>query len=440
MMPNRGERINSWGRLPFASDDTINATIDLSNPTTLGADINNSKKPGLPYGNGRSYGDVCLTNSGPLWRTRTLDHFIAFDTVSGVLRCEAGVTLQEINRLTLPQGWFLPVIPGTQFATLGGAVANDVHGKNHHRRGTLGRHIRQIRLLRTDGSIHDCGPTHETGLFNATIAGLGLTGIMLEIELTLLPVTGEWLEVETIAFDNLDEFFALSADSAENWEYTVSWIDCLTNGRGIFSRGNHASHNEPPKPNRKPLRMFFTPPLSLVNGLSLRVFNPLYFHLNKSRQGRSIQNYKPYFYPLDNILEWNRLYGPKGFYQYQSVVPSAVAADATRAMLKAIADSNMGSPLAVLKTFGDIPSPGLLSFPMEGTTLALDFPNAGAKTLKLFEQLDAIVREAHGRIYPAKDARMPRDLFISGYPKLEEFLSWRDPGIQSSMASRLIPA
>jgi len=436
----RGERIGSWGRLPLTS----NAALDLRSSITVDADIIKSPKPGLPYGNGRSYGDVCLTNSGPLWRMRALDHFLAFDKVSGVLRCEAGVTLQEINQLTLPQGWFLPVTPGTQFATLGGAVANDVHGKNHHRRGTLGRHIQQIRLLRTDGSFHDCSPTNETGLFNATIAGLGLTGIMLEIELELLPVAGEWLDVETIAFDNLDEFFALSADSAANWEYTVSWIDCLTNGRGIFSRGNHTSNSELQKPQRKPLRMPFTPPLSLVNGLSLRAFNPLYFHLNKSRQGRSVQNstayYKPYFYPLDNILEWNRLYGPKGFYQYQSVVPCAAAPDATRAMLKTIADSNMGSPLAVLKTFGDIPSPGLLSFPMEGTTLALDFPNAGAKTIKLFDRLDAIVREAHGKIYPAKDARMPRDLFISGYPKLEEFLSWRDPGIQSAMASRLIPS
>ncbi|MGH8476726.1 MAG: hypothetical protein ACRER2_13315 [Methylococcales bacterium] len=291
--------------------------------------------------------------------------------------------------------------------------------------------------------MHKCSPTAESGLFSATIGGMGLTGIIVDAEIQLLPVKGEWLDVEVIAFEHLDEFYALSDASEAGWEYTVSWIDCLAEGRGIFSRGNHllaAEHPEPaPLSKRKPLRIPFTPPLSLINGLSLCTFNPLYFYLNKGRQGRGIRHYRPYFYPLDNILDWNRLYGPKGFYQYQSVVPPQNARDAIGAMLKVIADSGMGSPLAVLKTFGKPVSPGMLSFPMEGTTLALDFPNAGAKTEQLFARLDAIVGEAHGRIYPAKDARMPRDLFISGYSRLHEFLPWRDPGIQSAMAERLLP-
>ena len=426
----------SWGRLPLAVD----RQILFRNAEELVQSIS-TQPAGLPYGNGRSYGDVCLAGGGQLWGMRGLDHFIAFDRTAGVLHCEAGVTLQEINQLTLSSGWFLPVTPGTQFATVGGAIANDVHGKNHHRRGNFGNHIQQLQLLRTDGSLHQCSATVESELFNATIGGMGLTGIVIAAVIQLQPVASEWLDVETIAFDTLDDFFVLSANSEADWEYTVSWIDCLAKGRGIFSRANHS----PSTPAQhiavgKPLRIPVTPPVSLINALSLRAFNPLYFYLNKYRQGRGLQHYRPFFYPLDNILEWNRLYGPKGFYQYQSVVPPSAARDATAEMLSVIAQSGMGSPLAVLKTFGKISSPGLLSFPMEGTTLALDFPNAGDKTLRLFERLDAIVRAAGGRIYPAKDARMPRDLFMSGYPRLNEFLAWRDPGIRSAIVARLFPS
>lgn len=426
--------LTAWGRLPF----TPVAVVESRDLTALRAAVT-STGPGLALGNGRSYGDVCLNGSGPLWRMCGLDHFLAFNSETGRLHCEAGVTLQDINRLVLPRGWFLPVTPGTQFATIGGAVANDVHGKNHHRRGSLGRHVTTLQLLRTDGSVQICSPSENAGLFAATIGGLGLTGVIADVELQLLPVPSEWLDVENLAFDTLDDFFVLSADSEADWEYTVSWIDCLASGRGIFSRANHTAQRMTPPTQRSPARVPFTPPLSLINGLSLRAFNTLYFHLNKQRQGRGTQHYAPFFYPLDNILQWNRLYGPKGFYQYQSVVPPAAARDATRAMLQVIAASGLGSPLAVLKTFGNLPSPGLLSFPMEGTTLALDFPNGGTRTHRLFERLDAIVREAGGRIYPAKDARMPRDLFLSGYPRLDEFLRWRDPGIQSDMAKRLLP-
>lgn len=435
-MKSQSGGVQSWGRLPF----TAGPAIFIRDASTLQKIILDTHEWGLPLGNGRSYGDVCLNDAGPLWQMRSLDHFLAFDTTAGLLHCESGVTLQEINQLTLPHGWFIPVTPGTQFATIGGAIANDVHGKNHHRRGNFGNHIQRLNLLRTDASRHECSTTSEPELFRATIGGLGLTGIIVDAEIQLLPVSSEWLDVETIAFGNLDDFFALSAASEADWEYTVSWIDCQAKGRGIFSRGNHTSA-APMQPliHKKPLKIPLTPPLSMINALSLRTFNPLYFHLNKYRQGRSTQHYRPFFYPLDNILEWNRLYGPKGFYQYQSVVPPQNARPATAEMLDSIARSGMGSPLAVLKTFGNMPTPGMLSFPMEGTTLALDFPNCGAKTERLFARLDAIVRAAGGRIYPAKDARMSRDLFVSGYPRLNEFLPWRDPGIQSAMAARLLP-
>jgi FAD/FMN-containing dehydrogenase len=427
----------SWGRLAYGPSEIA----DLDDPGTAVRRIAGAGAPGLAYGNGRSYGDVCLNPGGRLWRTRRMDRFVAFDASTGVLGCEAGVLLQDVARLGLAHGWFLPVTPGTQFVTIGGAIANDVHGKNHHKTGTFGCHVRRLTLARTDGSVATCGAGERTALFNATVGGLGLTGVILEAELQLRRVPGPWLEVETIAFAGLDGFFDLSAASEATYEYTVAWIDCAARGsalgRGVFLRANHAGGYGAGGRGR-PKRMFLTPPVSLVNGLSLRAFNRAYFWCHRRRQGRSLQHYEPYFYPLDSVLDWNRLYGPRGFYQYQSVVPQPAARAATRAMLDAIARSGTGSFLAVLKAFGAVESPGLLSFPMDGTTLALDFPNLGDRTGALFERLDAIVREAGGRLYPAKDARMPRALFEAGYPRLHEFLPHRDRGIDSAMARRLL--
>jgi hypothetical protein len=241
-------------------------------------------------------------------------------------------------------------------------------------------------------------------------------------------------------FANLDEFFLLADSSEGNWEHTVSWVDCITGGggRGLFMRANSSdAHEQGPTPGRS-LTMPFVPPVSLVNRLSLRPFNWAYFHLKKWQAGRSITHYEPFFYPLDNLLQWNRMYGPKGFYQYQSVVPREVGRDAVQAMLKEIAHSRDGSFLAVLKTFGSRQPIGMLSFPRPGVTLALDFPNHGVRTHKLLDRLDAIVREARGRLYPAKDARMPRELFEAGYPRLAEFRKHRDPGISSGLSRRLM--
>jgi FAD/FMN-containing dehydrogenase len=267
-----------------------------------------------------------------------------------------------------------------------------------------------------------------------------LTGIIAEAEIQLRPIPGPWLDTESVPYRNLDEFFELADSSEAGWEHTVSWIDCMNSqgGRGIFMSGNPVDVGErrPPRPHQRTLP--FTPPFSLVNRLSLRPFNFCYYHLNRLTAGKAIVHYEPFSYPLDNLLEWNRMYGPKGFYQYQSVVPREQGKEAIAAMLKAIADSGEGSFLAVLKTFGQRPSLGLLSFPRPGVTLALDFPNRGDRTHRLFERLDAIVREAGGRLYPAKDARMPRDLFESGYPRLPEFLSYRDPGISSALSIRLM--
>jgi len=426
--------VSSWGRLGQWEHEVRALAERAQLPRQLQAG-----KPGLAYGMGRSYGDVCLNPGGVLWRTTGLDRFISFDQARGVLRCEAGVLLRDIQQLAVARGWMLPVTPGTQLATVGGAIANDVHGKNHHVHGSFGDHVRRIELLRTDGSRIECGPAENAPWFAATVGGLGLTGVIGTAELQLRPVAGPWLDTETLPYDNLDEFFQLADASEAAWEHTVSWIDCLSGrGRGIFLRANHGDAPGRAEPVARPRTMPFVPPVSLVNRLSLAPFNAAYFNLHKSRAGKAVAHYQAYFYPLDNLMEWNRMYGPNGFYQYQSVVPRAAGRSAVQAMLKAIADSGEGSFLAVLKTFGERQAPGMLSFPQPGVTLALDFPNRSERTRRLFERLDAIVAEAGGRIYMAKDARMPRSLFESGYPRLAEFLSYRDPGISSAMSRRLM--
>lgn len=427
--------VSSWGRLfnyshkviPLSDADGAKDLIKLE-----GSEL------GLPYGMGRSYGDVGLNPNGLLWLTSNLNHFIAFDQTTGLLKCEVGVLLRDIQRLFIPRGWMLPVTPGTQMVTVGGAIANDIHGKNHHALGSFGDHVRHLKVVRTDGQIIECGPSLLPEWFAATVGGLGLTGVIIEAQIQLKRVSGPWLDTETIPFTNLTEFFNLADSSERDWEHTVSWIDCLSgDGKGIFMRANPSASKEP-SPIKGNRRMPFTPPISLVNSLSLKPFNFAYYNLKKYNAGKNIVHYEPFFYPLDKLLEWNRMYGPKGFFQYQSVIPRDVGHDATKAMLHEIERANEGSFLAVLKTFGNQEPLGMLSFPQPGVTLALDFPNHGDRTLKLFERLDAIVKEAKGRIYPAKDARMSKEIFEAGYPKLKEFQQYRDPKISSSLSRRLM--
>lgn len=433
--------VTSWGRLSDLSHHVIDL-VDVREAALL-RNLAESGA-GIAYGNGRSYGDACLNSGGNLWMTRGLDHLVAFDQVTGRLVCEPGVLLKDIMALTVPLGWMLPVTPGTQMGTVGGAVANDIHGKNHHVFGTFGDHVEQISLLRTDGEIIECGPDKQSDWFAATLGGIGLTGLIAQVTVQLRKIPSAWLETESKAYFDLSQFFALSDQSEADWENTVSWIDCLASsgGRGIFMRGNFTSvderNNGQGQPKSKPKKVPFVPAVSLINRWTLKPFNHLYFWLNSRKTSRSLAHYQPFFYPLDNLQDWNKLYGRKGFYQYQSVIPREVGQDVTAAMLKEIGRSGQGSFLSVLKTFGNRQPLGMLSFPKPGVTLALDFPNRGKDTLNLFERLDSIVREAKGRLYLAKDARMPRDLFEAGYPRLGEFLKYRDPGISSAMSRRLI--
>ena len=441
--------VSAWGRL---SNDLHN--VQVLNDRTQVAPVLAAHQPGLAYGNGRSYGDVCLNPNGNLWHTTGLNKLIAFDEATGRLVCEAGVLLRDIQRLFVTRGWMLPVTPGTQLITVGGAIANDVHGKNHHAVGSFGDHVLGLTLARTSGEVLQLDWTSAPDMMSATVGGMGLTGVVVTAELQLRRVSSPWLRTETLPYQGLSAFFELADASEHDWEHTVSWIDCLAGktARGIFMRANHMTAQETAtmpslkavlaaqqrKMQSKPLSMPFVPPISLVNGLSLKPFNMAYYELQKMKSGFDVAHYEPFSYPLDNLQHWNRMYGPRGFYQYQSLVPREVGQPAVQAMLDAIAASGEGSFLAVLKTFGNREAKGMLSFPQPGVTLALDFPNRGERTFKLLDRLDAIVREAKGRLYMAKDARMSPDLFEAGYPRLSEFTAHRDAGISSAMSRRLM--
>ena len=442
---SRRSDYRSWGRT-FAAEHLVFRPRTLAEArAALAAGAGQST---LAYGNGRSYGDVALNPGGMLIDCRGLDRFIDFDRDTGVLTCEAGVRLADILAVVCrPEAdgsaWFLPVSPGTRFATAGGAIANDVHGKNHHREGSFGRHVLGFVLARSDGSVLPCSPTTERELFAATIGGLGLTGLILSARLQLRRVPGTAVEVEDIPLQCLADFFAISAESEAEWDYTAAWIDCLATGpalgRGIFSRARHQPGIGVPPPALTPrLTIPFAPPISPLNRLTLRAFNAAYFYkISRSGRRRWVGSYEKVLYPLDKIGAWNRLYGPRGFFQFQCVVPSAAAADVTAELLARVAASGEGSMLAVLKNFGDLPSPGLLSFPMPGATLALDFPDRGAPTRQLLAQLEDIVVAAGGRLYPAKDSLMSAESFRLTYPRLGEFLPHIDPAMSSGFARRV---
>ncbi len=427
----------SWGRL-FHTKAQVRPWHWTSSPPPWGA------KPALAYGLGRSYGDSCLNDGGILVPMRSLNHLIAFDANTGELTCEAGITLDEILHFAVPRGWFLPVVPGTKFVTVGGAIANDIHGKNHHQAGTFGRHVVSLELARSDGRRRFCSQTNESELFQATIGGMGLTGLIAKATIRLRPITSAMMETVSRRFENLEGFFEIAATTDKDFEYTVAWVDCLARGkklgRGIFLAGNHAETAKPGElsPHKPPLaRLPFDFPDFALNRWSVGAFNELYFHKQWSDVKQARVHYDPFFFPLDAIHDWNRLYGKRGFFQYQSVVPFRDGRAVTAAMLERISRSGQASFLAVLKLFGDPRSPGRMSFPRPGVTLALDFPNRGEATARLFADLDAIVREAGGALYPAKDAHMGGEDFRRFYPQWEAFSRLMDPACSSSFWRRV---
>lgn len=433
-------RPTSWGRYPYhpQSFSRPGWRSDVQSCVSLAARDHGDT---LAYGNGRSYGDSCLARSDHVIAMRALKRFISVNWDTGEVVAEAGVTLAEVLQLAVPNGWFLAVTPGTKFVTLGGAVANDVHGKNHHVRGTFGCHIKAIGLYRSDTGYVTCSPELTPDLFSATVGGLGLTGVMTWVTLQLMPIQTSQIRWVSKRFSNLGEFFHLSNTYDRNHEYAVAWIDCLakgsTIGRGVYLAGDHAKTGGLTAHSDKSIRFPFTPPISAVNSLSIRAFNFSYYHRQPKRFITSRTEYDPFFYPLDGVAEWNRIYGPKGFQQFQCVIPEENAEAAMHELLKAISEANMGSFLVVLKRYGDVPSPGWLSFPMPGVSLALDFAQSELLEERLLSRLDAIVRAARGRLYPAKDAHMRGEDFRHFYPSWIRLEEYRDPHLCSRLWSRL---
>ena len=427
----------SWGRYPKSEPAQI-LPVSWSSEVP---DFNQLSRPVLAYGKGRSYGDCCLNDGGVLLDTSGLDRFILFDSEAGVLRCEAGVTLQTILEVIVPANWFLPVTPGTQFVTIGGAIANDVHGKNHHRAGSFGCHLLRFELLRSDKGRLLCSRESNRDLFEATIGGLGLTGLILWAEFQLKRVSGPWIDCEKFRFETLDEFFELSSSSDKDYEYTVAWLDCMSTGnkprRGIFLRGNHSTISMKNSPGRPTSALTgFDAPEFLISRPTVRAFNWLYLLTQGRSSKRSTIHFGTFFYPLDRIAGWNRFYGKRGFLQYQFLVPYERKEGVTE-ILDLTAASREVCTLSVLKVFGATQSPGWLSFPRPGVTLTLDFPFQGESTLLLCEQFDQVVRKLGGAVYPAKDARMSSESFRRYFPRWMEFSNFIDPCFGSDFWRRV---
>jgi FAD/FMN-containing dehydrogenase len=437
---NKTNQPQSWGRYPKVKHSQVQSIYWRSETP----DFAQMGEPALPFGYGRSYGDSCLNAGGVVLDASHLQRFISFDEETGLLRCEAGVSLADILDVMAPRGWFLPVSPGTKFVSVGGAIANDIHGKNHHRSGTFGCHVTCFELLRSSGERLICTPEQHGELFRATIGGLGLTGLILWAEFRMKPIVNPCIDMDHIRFDSLDEFFEISAESDADFEYTMSWVDLLIGGenlcRGIFMRGNHNQERElaaRPVKKRLPLAVPINFPSFVLNPLTVKAFNELYYRKQLPKRVHHTVPYDPFFYPLDSIRNWYRMYGKRGFLQYQFVVPFEPSRDAMREILGRIRRSGEGSFLTVLKQFGTIQSPGMLSFPRPGLTLALDFAYGGPKTLRLLDDLDAIVLRSGGAVYPAKDARMSAENFQAFFPRWKEFSAYIDPNFSSSFWRRV---
>ncbi|RUZ73592.1 FAD-binding oxidoreductase [Mesorhizobium sp. M7A.F.Ca.US.006.01.1.1] len=395
----------------------------------------------LAYGNGRSYGDSCQNEAGAVVDMRSLNRIHAFNAETGVLEADAGVLLSDIIAQAAPYGFFPAVVPGTQFVTLGGAIANDVHGKNHHRRGTFGCHVESFTLLRSDGKTRRCSATDNTRLFAATIGGMGLTGLIVSASIRLMRVHSLDIVEKATPFRDLCEFFDLAEAADQANEYAVAWIDQLAggrnSGRGLLLSGNHAEHGSHAASRvGGNFSVPVQPPFNVLNRPFLTAFNAAY-RWRKSRATVPHQaGYQGFFFPLDGVRDWNRLYGPKGLFQHQSVVPEETAREAVPALLAAARQAGQGSFLTVLKRFGSIRSPALLSFPRPGYTLTLDFPNRGAATLTLLRELDRITVEAGGAVNPYKDARMGAEIFASSFPEWQRLEALRDHAFMSDFWAR----
>lgn len=425
---------SSWNLIPEPDPAEVVAVSGVEeakvavNRTSTGAKA-------LCFGMGRSYGDVCINNGGLLVLTSGLKKILSFE--GGILEVEAGATFGEIIAEFLPRGWFPPTTPGTKFVTIGGAIANDVHGKNQHSAGSFGNWVRSFRLLRSDGCVVECSRDSNADLFRATIGGLGLTGMILSARFQMVPVPSPFVRARNFLFRSLPEFYSLSRSLPAEYEFLFSWLDPSRN-RGVVMAGNwHASSvgdfPAAPVPKRGiPGGRF------LLNRHSMRIFNVAYWLREKVRRGERVESWNKFFYPLDHISQWNRLYGPRGFFEYQCLVPAGTNEEAATAeILSVVRDSRQMPYLAAIKRFGPQMREGTLSFPGEGTSLIFDFAQGGGAQLELFRKIDELVLASGGRIYPAKDARMPRESFLRSFPELDAYREFVDPKFSSSFWRRV---
>jgi decaprenylphospho-beta-D-ribofuranose 2-oxidase len=417
-------RITNWGNYP-----EVDSEILISNSITEISSYVESVNQFIPRGLGRCYGDSALNNH--IFSTLSLNRFLSFDEGNGILECEAGVTLEEILNFFVPRGWFLPVTPGTKFITVGGAIASDIHGKNHHKSGSFSSHLLSVKILTGNGSIIACSNDVHADLFKATCGGMGLTGIIISATFKLIKIESSFIMLKQVKADNLNEIIDLLKFHEET-TYTVAWIDCLKRGnhmgRSILMLGEHAKieeltaiqRNNPLKiPDKTKLNVPFYFPDFALNNFSVKLFNFFYYNKQIKKISHSIIDYDSFFYPLDSIHNWNKIYGKRGFTQYQFVLPINNGFEGLKKILNEITLSGEGSFLAVLKLFGK--QNNYLSFPMEGYTLALDFPIKNS-VFKLFEKLDRIVIGYGGRLYLTKDCRMSREMFNKTYPLAAEFI------------------
>jgi decaprenylphospho-beta-D-ribofuranose 2-oxidase len=424
-------RLQGWGRYPqieaqlFAPLTVSGCQPLIEQPQSL-----------IARGMGRSYGDSALHER--VLSTRHLQHLLAFDGAQGTLRCQAGVSLDQLLDFLVPRGWFLPVTPGTRFVSVGGAVASDVHGKNHHLHGCFSEYVDELLLGLADGSLLTCSRSEHPELFHATCGGMGLTGLIVEVSLRLTPIRSAYVNQTTFKAANLDEALQLF-DAQQHKTYSVAWIDCLASGadlgRSLLMVGEHSGGGGLQLPAKRSLSVPLDMPSALLNRVSVQAFNCLYYQRVRQAKSRQRVDYQSFFYPLDGIGQWNRLYGKQGFLQYQFVIPKAAGLEGLRAILGRISSSRRGSFLAVLKVFGQ-QNRNPLSFPLEGYTLALDFKYDSA-LLPLLDELDARVLEQGGRVYLTKDARMSEQTFKRSYPGWEQLQAVRARyGAQGKFISR----
>jgi decaprenylphospho-beta-D-ribofuranose 2-oxidase len=439
------KKISNWGNYPKIEAEVKAFRFEDELISIVGNDYH-----GIARGAGRCYGDASLSQN--VISTMQYNKVLHFDQHTGLFFCQAGLTLDKILELIVPKGWFLPVTPGTKYITVGGALASDVHGKNHHGEGTFSDHVQSFKLLMHDGTPLEVTPTSNTDLFNATAGGMGLTGIITEVCFQLKRIQTAYITQKKIKARNLDEAMDLFNEHVR-YTYSMSWIDCMQSGknvgRSLLMVGEHSKFQELSRARQQhPLQLqekkklnfpFYLPEFTL-NKLTVKGFNLLYYHKEMKKEAIGVIPYEPFFYPLDAILNWNRMYGKSGFVQYQFVLPLEASREGLEVILKKINQQGMGSFLAVLKLFGP-ENQGLISFPRKGYTLALDFP-VKPQLFPFLAELDRIVKDYDGRIYLSKDARMSHEMFLATYPKAADFYKvvnhYNPNGFSSIQSERLM--